>query len=167
MSESTGAPGDDLPVIADESRDAAQESQPDPIEGYVARVLNSRELVINRGSKHGVEVGMYFDVLAPEAEDIRDPVTDEPLGNVDRPKVAVKVVQVQEKLSVARTFRSRRRNVGGLGALAALDQLFGPPKYETEYDTFKASGKTWENLDEAESFVQTGDPVRQSFRYND
>src|SRR4051812_6821678 len=53
------------------------------ITGFVARVLNSRELVINRGSEHGVELDMHFEVLAPEGEDITDPETGEPLGSIE------------------------------------------------------------------------------------
>lgn len=152
-------------MTEEEPAEAEISPQPDPIRGTVARVLNARELVINRGSNHGVVKDMYFDVLAPEGEGIIDPDTLEPLGSVDRAKVVVKIVQVQEKLSVARTFKSRSRNVGGMGAMAAFDQLFGPTKYVTEYDTLKQSGRTWENISEEESFVQTGDPVRQTFKY--
>jgi hypothetical protein len=136
-----------------------------PITGSVASILNAREIVINRGAEHGVTVGMYFEVLSPQAEDIRDPDTHEVLGSVDRPKVAVNIVQVQQKLSVGQTFKRRTKNVGGLAALARFDDLFGPAKYVTEYDTFKQGPRTWQDLPPDESFVQVGDPVKQSFRY--
>ena len=140
--------------------------EPKRITGAVARILNSRELVLNRGSEHGVKTGMHFEVLAPEAENIEDPDSGEVLGSVDRPKVAVRIVQVQPKLSVARTFRSRRRNVGGMGLGGGVfGNLFEAPSYVTEYDTLKTSERTWENLDESQSFVRTGDPVRQTFEY--
>ena len=35
------------------------------IKGHVAEVLNAREVVINRGIQHGVELGMKFAILAP------------------------------------------------------------------------------------------------------
>ena len=137
------------------------------ITGAVAQILNSRELVLNRGSEHGVTNGMTFEVLAPEAENIRDPETGETLGSVDRPKVAVRIVHVEPRLAVARTFRSRRRNVGGSSALGLFDKMLQPPKYVTEYDTLKTSQRTWEDLDESESFVKIGDPVRQTVKYDD
>ena len=34
-----------------------------PIQGKVAQILNSRELVINLGSEQGVTLGMHFNVL--------------------------------------------------------------------------------------------------------
>jgi hypothetical protein len=135
--------------------------QREPITGRVARILNSRELVINRGAEHGVTVGMRFEVLAPQAEDIRDPDTGELLGSVDRPKVEVRVVQVEPKLAVARTFRARRKNIGGISMNPVVSRLFEPPQYVTQYDTLKTSERTWEDLDEKESFVKTGDPVRE------
>jgi hypothetical protein len=145
----------------------SREGVEEPILGSVAQILNSRELVINRGTDHGVVTGMYFEVLAPEGEDVLDPDTGEVLGSVDRPKVAVRIVQVQPKLAVARTFRGRRRNIGGIGSTALFDNLFGPPEYVTEYDTFKTSERTWEDLPEEKSFVKIGDPVRQTHRYDD
>ena len=67
-----------------------------PIRGKVARVLNTREIAINVGVEDGVTVGMYFDVMDLQYEDIRDPDTDEVLGSIERPKVRVKVIHVQE-----------------------------------------------------------------------
>lgn len=61
------------------------------IRGKVARILNSRELAINVGAADGVKVGMYFDVLDPKGEDIKDPDSGEVLGSLERPKVRVKL----------------------------------------------------------------------------
>ena len=67
------------------------------------------------GSADGVEVGMYFDVLDPKGEDVKDPDSGEVLGSLDRPKVRVKVTKVQERLSVASTYKTYEVNVGGSG----------------------------------------------------
>ena len=48
----------------------------DPIRGKVARILNSRDMVINVGSRSGVAVGMRFDVMDAKGEDIRDPTPE-------------------------------------------------------------------------------------------
>lgn len=133
------------------------------IRGKVARILNSREIAINVGAKHGVVAGMFFDILDPKGEDIRDPDTLEVLGSIDRPKVRVQVTGVQDSLSVASTFKKKQVNVGGRGIMATqgLSDLFLPPKYVTKYETLKTDEKTWEDLSEAESYVKTGDPVVQ------
>jgi hypothetical protein len=136
------------------------------IEGQVAEILNSRELVINRGANDGVEDGMVFEILSPQGQDIRDPATDEVLGSVERPKVVVKVVQVEPRLAVARTFRSRRKNVGGNDFTKQWLRVLEPPKYITEYDTLKSKRGTWEDLNETESFVKRGDPARQTHKYD-
>jgi hypothetical protein len=129
-----------------------------PIEGRVARVLNLRELAINRGDSHGVREGMIFDVLDPKAEDITDPETGEVLGSVYRPKVQVRVFSVEERLSLARTFKSTRVNLGGTG-LGGLAKAFEAPKWEERHETLKTNESTWQDLDESESIVKTGDPV--------
>jgi hypothetical protein len=137
------------------------------IEARVAQILNSRDLVLNKGQGDGVEPGMVFEILAPQGEEIRDPETDEVLGSVERPKVVVRIVQVEPKLAVARTFRSHRRNIGGADTTRQWMRVFEPAKYVVEYDTLKTSDATWEDLSEKESFVKRGDPARQTHKYDD
>lgn len=132
-----------------------------PIRGKVAQVLNSREVALNVGSAKGVVVGMYFDVLV-EPKDIEDPDTGDKLGTIERYKVRVQVTQVQEKLSVAATYRTKRVNGGGsLTDLGSFSRALMPPKWVTKYETLKTQEKTWEELDEDDSYVSTGDLVVQ------
>ena len=81
----------------------------EPIRGKVARVLNSREIALTVGSSDGVVVGMFFDVMDPKGEDITDPDTGDILGSVERPKVRVQITKVQERLSVASTYRKTKK----------------------------------------------------------
>jgi hypothetical protein len=127
------------------------------VSGKVARILNSQELVINRGRVDGVRVGMVFAVLDPKAEDVKDPDTGEVLGSVNRPKTYVKVVDVEERLAVAQTFR--KFGGGGALGLTGVAALFGPR--EPVLESLKTTESTWEDLDESESYVKTGDPVRE------
>ena len=134
------------------------------IRGKVARILNSREIAINVGSDDGVSTGMYFDVLDQNYEEIRDPDTQELLGSIQRPKIRVKIMMVQEKLSLASTYKTRRVNVGGTADFllaASLSRALTPPKWVTKHETLKTQEKTWENLEEEKSYVKTGDPVVQ------
>jgi hypothetical protein len=138
----------------------------DRIRGKVAKILNSREIAISVGSASGVVTGMYFDVVDPKGEDITDPDTGEMLGSVERPKVRVQVIQVQEKLSIASTYKKEKFNVGGAGAgflsgLGLASKALMPPKYIVKYETLKMDEKTWEDLDEEKSYVKIGDPVVQ------
>lgn len=134
------------------------------IRGKVARILNSRELVLNVGSAKGVIAGMYFDILDIKGEDILDPDSGELLGSIERPKVRVQVTSVEERLSVASTYKKKTINVGGRGSgtnLLGLSDLFMPPKYIEKHETLKTTEKTWEDLSESESYVKTGDNVIQ------
>ena len=133
----------------------------DLIRGKVARVLNSREIAINLGKDDGVIVGMYFNVMDRKSEDIRDPDTGDLLGSIERPKVGLKVTIVQEKLSIASTYKATRVNIGGEIETSVLSRMLMPPKWVTKYETLKTEEKTWEDLDEAKSYVKVGDPVVQ------
>jgi hypothetical protein len=131
-----------------------------PIRGKVARLLSVRELALNIGTDAGVAVGMTFAVLNRRGQDIKDPDTGENLGSVEVPKVLVDVVRVEPRVSVARTFRTHTRKVGG-GILPTLD-MFSPPKYQTTAETLRAKDNAGQmEIDEADSFVKAGDPVIQ------
>ena len=113
-----------------------------PICGKVAEVLNDREIAINIGTDHGVDMGMYFDVLYPESGEIIDPDTKEVLGSIERKKVRVRVTEVQKKLAVASTYRSEQVTPwwSHLGPFA---RALMPPSWITKYET----KNTWESLD--------------------
>ena len=133
------------------------------LRGRVAQILTSREVAINLGEDDGVKLGMYFDILHEEGLDIRDPKTGEILGNIDRPKVRVKITHVQDRLSMASTYRKKTVNVGGFAPeLSIFSRALSPPKWVTKYETLKTEEKTWENLEEEDSYVKIGDPVVQA-----
>ena len=130
--------------------------------GKVAQILNSRELVINLGTKQGVELGMYFDVLDQKGQEIRDPDTNEVLGSIERPKVRVKVTKVQDKVCIAATYKKTEVNIGGRSfGIGGFANALMPPKWVTKYETLKTDEQTWEDLSEEESYVKIGDPVVQ------
>ena len=138
----------------------------EPIRGKVARVLNDREIAINIGTTHGVDVGMYFDVMDAQGQDIKDPDTDEVLGSIERPRIRVRVTYVQDKLAVASTYKSKQINIGGVALYPALGygpiaRALMPPNWVTKYESLKKSGDAPDMLDEDNSSVKTGDPVVQ------
>lgn len=125
------------------------------IEALVARILTDREVALNKGTASGVEVGMRFAVLAEEGVNIVDPATKEPLGDVERPKTMVKVVRVQEKLSVAATYRSKRIS-GGI----AFPNIFSEPQIIEE--RLSADERSYARpLKPEEAKVQVGDRAVQ------
>ena len=130
-----------------------------PIRGKVARVLNSREVAINKGSDDGVKIGMIFKILSTKGSEIEDPDTGESLGSVELVKTRVKVTAVQKRISVASTYRSHRVNVGGSGF--GFSGLFEPPKWETHIETLRVDEASIEDLEEEDAIVHTGDLVVQ------
>ena len=112
---------------------------------------------------------MEFDILSPKGSNIKDPDTGDVLGSIAIPKATVRVTKIEERMSVASTFRTRRVNVGGVGlvGLGAASDIFLPPKWETRHETLKTNERTLEDLDEEDSYVSTGDPVVQVFGVED
>lgn len=132
------------------------------LEGKVAKILNERELAINIGKKAGVKEGMKFEVLKPEPILIRDPDTQEKIGIFDQVKIRVKVINVEERFSKARTYEIYKTRKGISGSpLASLSKIFGSQRMETRVKTLRTDEFEFKPLNEQSSFVKVGDRVRQ------
>jgi len=122
------------------------------IEGQVAAIINERELAINRGSDHGVERGMKFEVLEKRPVPITDPETQQELGSVTIVKIRVRVADVEPQWSIAETYEV----IGGKTSLAFLMGMEAG-----HVRTLRTDEAITKPLSEQESYVKRGDPVRQ------
>jgi hypothetical protein len=93
---------------------------------------------------------MRFAVLNPRGSEVRDPDTDEVIGSVELEKVVVKIVRVEPRIAVGRTFRTFS---SGLFMLS-----IGGARQET-LRTDQATSR--DELDPKDSYVNVGDPVVQ------
>ena len=107
------------------------------IEGKIAEILNTRELVINRGSDHGVVPDMVFAVMEPHLS-IVDPDTEEPLGDLKREKIRVRVSETYPRFSLARTYQTYRELNRDRGAM--LGGLSPQSYYVTEVKRLNTDG---------------------------
>jgi hypothetical protein len=89
---------------------------PERITGHVARLITDNELLINVGASSGVKVGLKFAVLDTRTNDVTDPVTGEDLGSLRRVKTNLVVVQVGDRISLAREVSSRSAILSSLSA---------------------------------------------------
>lgn len=130
------------------------------LQGFVAQVLNERELVINIGREQGVKPGMRFKVLAQEKLQILDPINHEPLGDLERDKVRVEAIEVHDRMAVCKTYESW--TVGGQLNTAQIlqDAMFGPTRRVFETLSAEIEAKP-APLSEDESYVKIGDRVLQ------
>lgn len=133
------------------------------IEGNIAAILNEREVVINRGSEDGVEIGMVFKILAETPLIIKDPKSHMSLGELDREKTKVKCIEVQERFSVCTTFIQ--------WVHAGLNSYQSPLKAlmedRTVVDTLRYDPKEKpQPISEHESFVKIGDRCKQVVEIN-
>ena len=123
------------------------------IEGKVAKILNLRELVINRGSEDGVEVQMRFEVVE-ESQEVLDPDTEEVLGEFRRVKVRVKAAEIYPRFSIARTYETYKE----ANFAAGLSNITRPRKI-TKVKTISTSSDAV--YEEGKSYVKIGDKIVQ------
>ena len=138
-------------------------TQTKPISGKVAKVFSDREVALNIGRNHNVEIGMLFDIMVPGDLEITDPDTGDSLGRIDRVKAKTRVMvsSVEDKFCVARTYRMERVNVGGSDALPKLRGDLDLPRWEARVERIKTREIANDGLAESERYVATGDPVQQ------
>jgi len=139
------------------------------LEGRVAEILNEREVAINLGSEEGVAPEMRFAILSGHPYVIKDPETGDELGEVDRPKVRVKVSLVKDRFCLARTYETYSVNIGGTGAgIGDLAKLFTSPKWVTKVKTLRVDQSDLPGeLSEEDSIVKINDRVIQLFDNED
>lgn len=125
---------------------------PTAIHAKVAQLLTSTDLVINRGSEDGVEVGMKFAVMDRLGRDIKDPENGNVIGSVAIAKTVLKVVRVEPHLAVLRTFRRKTSTALSIAAIAGLSG-------EREETLRSDERRLQQMLDEKDSKVSVGDPV--------
>ena len=80
------------------------------IRGKVAAILSKRELVLNIGTEHGVEVGMRFVILNSKGVDVKDPDSGEVIGTVEVPKTVIKVM-LPSACPTARGWKTRQSSI--------------------------------------------------------
>ncbi|PZE25978.1 MULTISPECIES: hypothetical protein [unclassified Curtobacterium] len=130
------------------------ESAPEPIRGKVAQLLTATDLVINRGSDDGVREGMQFAVLDPSGTDIKDPDTGEVIGSLPIAKTVLKIVRVEPRLAVARTFRVKQSGF----SLATIAGMTTGDRSETLRSDER---RLQQMLDEKDAKVSVGDAVER------
>jgi hypothetical protein len=129
------------------------------IKGQVAQVISDREVILNRGTADGVKADMYFKIVDPKTLDVVDPETGENFGGLSKIKIVVRAVEVTERLTLARTFRTREVNIGGSNSsLGSIASAFAAPKYIDEVETLRLDASRGRPLGIADSVVGIGDP---------
>jgi curli biogenesis system outer membrane secretion channel CsgG len=84
-----------------------------PFEGSVIKVSQSGQIVINRGSEFGMEVGQEL-VMANQGETLTDPDTGAILGEEEGAVIGkIKVAKVAEKISYADVISGEKNPAGG------------------------------------------------------
>ena len=95
---------------------------------------------------------------------VKDPDTGEMLGHLDREKIRVKIVQVNPKFSIGKTYQTYLVNVGGTfpDFTQTFRRVLEPRREVTRVRTSRTDDSVnLEPMGEKSSFVKVGDPVVQ------
>lgn len=122
------------------------------ISGNVIRILNDREIVLNKGTADGLQEGDYIGIVDPQTQDLLDPITNENLGGIRRYKVALRVTQLADQVAIAATYRTRE-----IPGKLDLSIAFGPRVARTEVERLRLAKDAAQPIPESESRVQAGD----------
>lgn len=89
-----------------------------PFEGSVIKVANNGQVIINRGSEFGVEVGQQL-VMTEIGEEILDPDTGAILGKEEGDQIGeLKIVKTVEKMSYAEVVSGEKNPAAGTSVKA-------------------------------------------------
>ena len=123
------------------------------IAGKVAKILNTRELVLNKGTNDGVEIGMRFEVQ-DLGVDVIDPDSEDILGRLARPKLRLEIVHIEPRFSVGKTFDTYQQP-----NFAAAFSAVISPTFITRVKTIREGEE--QEFSEGSVSVSVGDPVAQ------
>ena len=90
------------------------------VRAKVAEILTDYRVALNAGTSKGVQRGAAATVYRIVA--VKDPETGEPLGSVTVPKLKLRIVNVQELLSVAEITDRTGGDDGPYGSLTISSQ---------------------------------------------
>lgn len=122
------------------------------LKGKILKILSSYSVVISLGREQGVKRGMRF-IIYEEGEMIKDPETKAEIEKLELVKGEVEITAVQEKISIAESFKTVKR---------VYDPLNISFMYPREVIDKEKKALTEEKIEEPSSpKVKVGDLVRQ------
>lgn len=107
----------------------------------VVKIIDEFNVVINRGSDHGVVQGDEFVIYYEEQEDLLDPVTGESLGRLEIVRGTGFATHVQPKMTTIKSNTMGQGDVWSKEGLGIGGSLLGD--FSSNPDTF---GKEFETL---------------------
>ena len=129
------------------------------IEGKIASILNERDVVINKGSDDGITEGMRFKVNDPAVK-ISDPDTGDELGTMRREKIRVKVMELQPRFSIAKTYETYTAPMSSVATQVA-DAFRSRMVTRVRKIILEPPDQKTVTIDVTGSTVNIGDPVVQ------
>ena len=106
-------------------------------DGFVAKILSERKVVLNQGSSDGISEGDRFVVFSLGGE-VHDPETNESLGMLEDVKGKGEVIHVQDHMCTVQTYEFDMVPISESPVVTAqvTHALFPTEKKERVYRTF-------------------------------
>lgn len=93
----------------------------------IAKIINSKKLVINVGSDDGITEGEEFEIIDKVSDsDVKDPATGESLGNLTTSKGKVIVTRVFPRMSIVESPIERMNGLPAIGFVYRKDLNVDP-----------------------------------------
>lgn len=121
------------------------------LKGNIVRILDQYRVVINLGKKDGVSENMKF-IIYELGEEIRDPIGRKSLGQLELVKGRIKIIHVQEKMSIGESDNYHTEE-----EISGFAMLMQSKKTTTQMTPLIVEGKPPSDF---KSPIKVGDTVR-------
>ena len=133
----------------------------------VVKILSETEIVLGAGSENEIEEGSEF-IIYEDGDEIFDPETKQSLGVLEIVKGYVTVVNVQPKISIAKTHTrtiTQKKYVERPSLASALSSFYGGGIREERFEVEKIDKLKVEETDphyKEQLIVRVGDKARST-----
>lgn len=122
----------------------------------IAKILDEYNVVINAGTDHNIDIGDKFQILDKKGSVVKDPETDEIIGQLDLIKATVIVKETQEKMCICSSqTHSYFKSSVLTGISAGVDGMFSTEQEKLNIDNKQMTG----GLRKSNEKIRVGDVV--------
>lgn len=125
--------------------------------GKIIRVIGVRDVVVNRGSDDGIEVGDYIGIVDPNEEPVTDPESGADLGGLRIYKASLRISTLSRRFAVASTYKTTQTNVGGVMPDVDMGKFWSPPNFVTEMEKLELEDTSIQPIRPEEVTISIGD----------
>lgn len=127
----------------------------------IIKIVDETTVIINGGSKQGIEKNDKFTILDKEKGAIKDPDTNEIIGELDIIKDSIYAVEIYPNMTICKSHYvkgTEPREISGIATLARSFSHTGTPGY---YEELNVNQKQITGLPKSNEPISIGDIVQK------